>query len=95
MGLPMLRISSKRVEVANGGGSNGKYVTRLPLPQLSKKASEADKFGDFTTSLMSIGKTSDDGNVSIFTKEGVSVYKEEDFLITFKGKAISVAKIDE
>ena len=27
LGLPILRISSKQVGVANGGTSNGKYVT--------------------------------------------------------------------
>ena len=71
MGLPILRISAKKVGVANGGTSRGKYVTELPFPQLSKKAAEADTFDEFPTSLMSVGKTSDDGNVSIFTKEGV------------------------
>ena len=69
LGLPILRISSKRVGVENGGGSSGKYVTRLPFPQISKKAAEEDTFDNFPTYLMSIGKTSDDGNVSIFTKE--------------------------
>jgi hypothetical protein len=41
---------------------------------------------------MSVGKTADDGNIYIFTKEGVSVYKEEDVLITCKGKAILIGK---
>ncbi len=40
-------------------------------------------------------KTADDGNISIFTKEGVSVYKEEDVLITCKGEAILIGKRDE
>ena len=35
LGLPILRPSHKRVEVANGGTSSGKCVTRLPFPQLS------------------------------------------------------------
>jgi hypothetical protein len=70
------------------------YATALPFPQLSTKAkaAEADTFNDFPTSLMSIGKTADDGNISIFTKEGVSVYKEEDVLITCKGEAILIGK---
>ena len=40
-------------------------------------AAKADTVDKFPTSLLSIGQTADDGNVSIFTKEGVSVYKEE------------------
>ena len=35
LGLPILQPSHKRVAVANGGTSKVKYVTRLPLPQLS------------------------------------------------------------
>jgi hypothetical protein len=37
---------------------------------------------------MSVGKTSDDGTVLVFTKEGVNVFKEEDILITCKGEPI-------
>ena len=44
---------------------------------------------------MSVGKTSDDGNVSVFTKEAVKVYKETDILITCKGEPILVGKLDE
>jgi len=82
VGLPILRISAKKVGTANGSTCKGKYVTALPFPQLSTTAAEADTFNDFPTSLMSIGKTADNGNISIFTKKGVSVYKEEDVLIT-------------
>ena len=71
-----MRISDKKVGVANGGTCNGKYFTTLQLPQISNRASEADTFEEFPTSLMSLGKTADDGNVSIFTKYGVTVYKE-------------------
>ena len=42
-----------------------------------------------------MGKTSDDGNVSIFTKKGVTVHREEDFLITCKGAPILIGKRDE
>ena len=45
--LPILRPSHKRVAVANGGTSKGKYVTRLPFPQLSKIKAEADTFEEF------------------------------------------------
>ena len=61
-------------------------------PATLQKAVEADTFNDFPTSLMSVGKTADNGNISIFTKEGVSVYKEEDVLITCKGEAILIGK---
>ena len=44
---------------------------------------------------MSVGKTSDYGNVSIFTDEKVQVYKEADVLITFRGKPIIIGKRDD
>ena len=44
---------------------------------------------------MSVGKTSDDGNVSIFTDEKLQVYKEADVLITCIGKPILIGKRDE
>jgi hypothetical protein len=84
-GLPILRKSSKRVGVANGGTSKADNVTALPFDHFSPQAHQADTFTDFPQSLMSVGKVSDDGIVSIFTKEGVTVHKEEDVLITCKG----------
>ena len=62
---------------------------------MSNAAAEADTFDEFPTSLLSVGQTADDGDVSIFTKEGVSVYKEEDVLIMCKGAAILIGKRDE
>ena len=44
---------------------------------------------------MSVGKRVDDGNVSIFTKECVTVYKEEDVFITCQKKTIIIVKRDE
>ena len=44
---------------------------------------------------MSVGKTADNGNVSIFIKEGVTVYKEDDVLITCQRKPILIGKWDE
>ena len=44
---------------------------------------------------MSIDKASDDGNVSIFTNNRVSVCKQKDVLVTCKGKAIPIDKRDE
>ena len=41
---------------------------------------------------MSVGKTADGDNVLIFTKEGVTVYKEEDVLIICQIKPILVGK---
>ena len=95
LGLPILRKSHKRVGVANGGISTGKHVTRLPFDQMSDKTAEADTFEEFQTSLMSVGKTADDGNVSVFTERDVKVYKEVDVLITCKGKPILVGRRDE
>ena len=87
--------STKKVGVANGGACNGKYVTKLPFPQLSNKAAEADTFEEFPTSLMSVSKTADNRNVYIFTGECVTVYKEEDVLITHQRKPILIGKLDE
>jgi hypothetical protein len=43
---------------------------------------------------MSVGKMADDDTVSVFTKEGVNVFKEEDMLITCKGKPILIGVRD-
>jgi hypothetical protein len=37
-----------------------------------------------------MGKTLNDGMVSVFTKEGINIFKEEDFLITCKGEPIFI-----
>ncbi len=55
-GLPIMRTSTRKVGVANGGTSKAKYVTQLPFQQLSAQATQADTFQDFPTSLMSVGK---------------------------------------
>jgi hypothetical protein len=39
---------------------------------------------------MSVDKTANDGTVSVFAKEGVNVFKEEDVLITCKGELILI-----
>ena len=70
--------------MANGKTSTGMFATKLPFPHLSNHATETDAFEEFPTSLVSVGKTADDGNVSIFTKDGVSVHIEHDVLITCK-----------
>ena len=57
------------LEVANGGKCKAKNVTQLPFPQLSEQATTADTFTNFPTSLMSVGKTSDNGTISIFKKK--------------------------
>jgi hypothetical protein len=87
-GLPIIRKSTKRVGVANGGVSQAKFVTQLLFKALSAQATQADTFQDFPSSFMSVGKTANDGTISIFTKDGVTVHKETDVLITCKGKPI-------
>eukprot|EP00804_Cyclotella_cryptica_P013348 CCRYP_005123-RA/>CCRYP_005123-RA protein AED:0.24 eAED:0.24 QI:0/0/0/1/1/1/2/0/905 len=94
-GLPILRNSSKRVGVANGGSSQAKHVTQLPFKNISSKALRADSFDDFPTSLMSVGKISDAGTVSIFTRAGVTVHNEQDVLITCTGEPILLGIRDE
>ena len=94
-GMPILRKSTKRVSVANGDTCTASNVTRLPFPQLSERASRADTFNEFPTSLMSVGKTADDGTISIFTKTGVTVHKETDVLIRCKKAPIFIGVRDE
>ena len=55
-GLPILRCSTKRVGVANGGTSSGKFVTKLPFQNVSPKAAQVDTFEGFPSSLVSVGK---------------------------------------
>ena len=68
---------------------------KLPFKQLSSMTVQADIFQDFPTSLMRVGKTSNNGHISIFTSDGVTVHKEQDVLITCKGKPIFVGILDE
>ncbi|KAL9183011.1 hypothetical protein ACHAXT_004798 [Thalassiosira profunda] len=93
--LPILRKSSKRARVANGTISKAAHITKLPFRRLSASAAEAHEFPTFPDSLMSVSKTNDDGNVSIFTKDGVTMHREEDVLITLRGKPILVGVRDE
>eukprot|EP00804_Cyclotella_cryptica_P013702 CCRYP_016146-RA/>CCRYP_016146-RA protein AED:0.57 eAED:0.15 QI:0/-1/0/1/-1/1/1/0/211 len=88
--LLILKPSTKKVGVANGSTSIGAHVTRLPFPTLSPQATQANSFNDFPHSLMSIGKTSDDKTVSIFTRDGVTVHAEQDVLITCQGTPILI-----
>ena len=76
-GLPILKLSTKQMGVANGGVSLGTHLTRLPFPQLSHKASTEDTFTDFLNSFMSVGKTADDVTVLVFNKSDVKVYYKE------------------
>eukprot|EP00804_Cyclotella_cryptica_P029885 CCRYP_010794-RA/>CCRYP_010794-RA protein AED:0.38 eAED:0.53 QI:0/0/0/1/0/0.2/5/0/538 len=50
---------------------------------------------DFPTSLMSVGKTADDGTVSIYTKDGVTIHKETHVLITCHGKPLLIGVRDK
>jgi hypothetical protein len=72
--LPILRQSNKRVGVANGGVSKAQHVVQLPFQRLSKAANTADTFNDFPNSLLSVGKLADDNTISIFTKDGITVF---------------------
>ena len=87
--LPILHPSTKQVMVPNGEKSKGQHVTSLPFPSLSPKARQADTFKEFPTS-MSVGKTADNGKISIFTKDGVSVHNEKHVLIRCKTNHFSL-----
>eukprot|EP00804_Cyclotella_cryptica_P022984 CCRYP_014977-RA/>CCRYP_014977-RA protein AED:0.29 eAED:0.29 QI:0/0/0/1/0/0/4/0/551 len=94
-GLPIIPPSTKCVGVTNGSTSVGKHATALPFPLLSHTATSADLFNDFPTSLVSVGKTAADGTISIFTKDGVTIHKENDVLITCHGKLLLIGVCDE
>jgi len=81
--------------VANGDTCQGTNVTTLPVLQLPAQTVEANTFKDFPHSLMSVGKASNAGTISIFTKDGVTVHNEEDVLITCKGEPILIGARDE
>ena len=93
--LPIMRPSTKRIGVANGGTSMGKHSTVLPFPHLSQTALAANSFDDFPQLLMSMGKTCDTGTISIFTQAGVSIHKEQDMLITCKGEPLLIGRHNE
>ena len=84
--FPVCKHQHKRLELPMEGTNKAKYVTQLPFQQLSAHAMQADTFQDFFTSLMSVDKMAYDGTVSVFTNEGVNVFKEEDVLIMCKGE---------
>ena len=93
--LKTLRRSTKTVLVADGTVNQGEYEVDLPFDGLSKSARKGNTFNRFTESLMSVGKVNDDGNISIFTQDDVTVYNEEDVLITCRGKPILVGVRDD
>jgi hypothetical protein len=76
--------------MANGSTSKAQHVSQLPFNKLSQRARHVDTFTNFPTSLMSVGKTSDDGTVSVLNKSGITVHREEDILITCKGEPILI-----
>jgi hypothetical protein len=81
--------------VANGETCKAQFTTLLPFKALSKSARAADMFKEFPHSLMSVGKTANNGTISIFTKNGVTVHKEQDVLIRMKGKPILIGVRDD
>ena len=93
--MPAVRKSIIQVGVANGKTSQAVNITRLPFKGMSDEATRADTFDDFKNSLLSVGKFADDGITSILTKDGVTVHKEEDVLITCKGKPLLIGCRDQ
>ena len=81
--------------MANGESCKENFVTHLPFHTLSTSAKQAETFTESPYSLMSVGKTTNDGMISIFSKEGVIAHKEQDILITCKGKPILIRVRDD
>ena len=94
LNMPILRKSNKKVLVANGGISSGKYEVQIPLKNFSNKATKADTFDNFNSSLISVSQLAEDETTSVFTNKGVAVYKDEDILITCKGEPLLIGVRD-
>ena len=93
--MSALKKSAIRVGAANGKTSEAVHTTRLPFKGMSDKATRADTFDDFKNLLFSVRKFADNGITSIFTKDGVTMHKEEDVLITCKGKPLLIGCRDQ
>ena len=93
--LPIIGKSIKKVNVANGETCKAQFTTQLPFKALSKQARAADTFKEFPHSLMSVGKTANNGAISTFTKSGVTVHKEHNVLMQMKGKPILTGVQDD
>ena len=62
-------LLSVLADVAEDSPLNLWDQTKLLFQHVSAQASDADNFNDFLSSLLSVGKTADDGNISTFTKK--------------------------
>ena len=89
-GLAILGKLTKIMIVADGNTAKGKHRVSLPFKALLPKPNEANTFKQFNNLLLSVDKVNDKGNISIFTSNGVTIHKEEDFLITCESKPILV-----
>lgn len=74
---------------------HGNHERVLPLCNISPPAAQADSFIDFSNSLISFSHLADNNTISIFTKIGLSVHKEQDVLITCQGKPILIGVHNE
>ena len=72
------------------GHMQSKECHATSLPTVIKRATKADTFTNVPKLLMSVGKTSDDGTISIFTKTGVTVHKKQMYSSGAKGLRYSL-----
>ncbi|KAL7528095.1 hypothetical protein ACHAWF_002435 [Thalassiosira exigua] len=86
--LPILRPSTKRVSMANGHISHRKQA-RLPFKGLSDAGARADSLDH------ECGQDRQRGAVSIFTRHGITAYKQSNVLITCRGELLLVDIHDE
>jgi hypothetical protein len=52
-------------------------------------------FADFPSSLMRIGKASNDGTIPIFTKDSITIHPEHEILITCHSEPILIGVCNE
>jgi hypothetical protein len=83
------------LELQTAAQAKALHTRHLPFKHLSNTASTANSFPDFPQSLMSIGKICDDGTISIFAWDGITIHKEKDVLFTCKGGPILIGIDDE
>ena len=95
-GLMHLQRMTEQVSALYDSCTNRHYISKddRKKANMSILKKSAIRVG-VANSLLSVGKFADDGNTSIFTRDEVTVHKEEDVLITCKGKPILIRCRDQ
>jgi hypothetical protein len=95
-GLPILQPSTRNMYGWGDQWRNKPGSTHHPttVPQTISTGKASRHFPGLPNVIMSVSEISVDGTISVFTKTGITVFKEEDVLITCKGKPILIGVQD-